>query len=30
MTPKEVVKAFHRAFVSRDVDALMALYADGP
>ncbi len=28
MTPKEVVSAFHRAFVSRDVDALIALYAD--
>ena len=28
MTPKEVVKAFHCAFVLRDVDALMALYAD--
>src|SRR6266542_6304765 len=28
MTPNEVVKAFHGAFVSRDVDALMALYAD--
>jgi steroid delta-isomerase-like uncharacterized protein len=28
MTPKEVVRAFHRAFVSRDLDALMALYAD--
>ena len=29
MTPREVVKAFHHAFVSRDVDALMALYAEG-
>jgi steroid delta-isomerase-like uncharacterized protein len=28
MTPKDVVRAFHRAFVSRDVDALMSLYAD--
>lgn len=28
MTPKEIVEAFHRAFASRDVDALMALYAD--
>lgn len=28
MTPKELVRAFHRAFVSRDVDALIALYAD--
>lgn len=29
MTPKEVVKAFHAAFVARDVEALAALYADG-
>lgn len=28
MTPKDVVKAFHSAFVARDVDALCALYAD--
>lgn len=29
MRPKEVVvKAFHRAFVARDVDALIELYAD--
>jgi steroid delta-isomerase-like uncharacterized protein len=28
MTPKEVVRAFHAAFVARDVDALCALYAD--
>ncbi len=28
MTPKEVVKAFHAAFVARDVDALMSLYAE--
>lgn len=28
MTPKEVVKAFHRAFVARDVEALVALYAE--
>jgi steroid delta-isomerase-like uncharacterized protein len=28
MTPKAVVQAFHLAFVSRNVDALMALYAD--
>jgi steroid delta-isomerase-like uncharacterized protein len=27
MTPKEVVRAFHAAFVARDVDALCALYA---
>jgi len=28
MTPKEIVRAFHRAFVSRDVEALIPLYAD--
>lgn len=28
MTPKEIVRAFHHAFVSRDMDALMVLYAD--
>jgi len=28
MTPKEVLRAFHAAFVTRDVDALCALYAD--
>ena len=28
MTPKEVVRAFHAAFVARDVDALGALYAE--
>jgi len=28
MTPKDVVRAFHAAFVARDVDALCALYAD--
>ncbi len=28
MTPKEIVKASHSAFVSQDVNALMALYAD--
>jgi steroid delta-isomerase-like uncharacterized protein len=28
MTPKELVRAFHAAFVARDVDALMELYAD--
>lgn len=28
MTPKEVVRAFHAAFVAGDVDALCALYAD--
>jgi steroid delta-isomerase-like uncharacterized protein len=28
MTPKEVVRAFHAAFVARDVEGLCALYAD--
>lgn len=28
MTPKEVVQAFHRAFVTRDIEALMDLYED--
>jgi ketosteroid isomerase-like protein len=28
MTPKEVLIAFHAAFVARDVDGLCALYAD--
>jgi ketosteroid isomerase-like protein len=28
MTLKELVKAFHVAFISRDLDSLMALYAD--
>jgi steroid delta-isomerase-like uncharacterized protein len=28
MTPKDVVRAFHAAFVARDVEALCALYAD--
>jgi steroid delta-isomerase-like uncharacterized protein len=28
MSPKDVVKAFHAAFVARDVAALCALYAD--
>ena len=28
MTPKEVVLAFHAAFVTRDVDGLCALYTD--
>jgi ketosteroid isomerase-like protein len=28
MSPKDVVRAFHAAFVARDVDALCALYAD--
>ncbi len=28
MTPRDVVKAFHAAFVAQDVDALCALYAD--
>jgi len=27
MTPKEVLRAFHAAFVARDVEALCALYA---
>jgi hypothetical protein len=29
MTPKEVVRAFHAAFVARDVDALTLLRAHG-
>lgn len=28
MSPKEIVHAFHAAFVARDVEALLALYAD--
>ena len=28
MTPKDVVRAFHAAFVARDLDALCALYAE--
>ncbi len=28
MTPKEVLRAFHAAFVARDVEGLCALYAD--
>jgi hypothetical protein len=28
MSPKEVLRAFHAAFVARDVEALCALYAD--
>ncbi len=28
MTPKEVVREFHRSFVARDVEALCALYAE--
>jgi steroid delta-isomerase-like uncharacterized protein len=28
MSPKEVVRAFHAAFLARDVEALCALYAD--
>lgn len=28
MTPRELIQAFHAAFVGRDADALAALYAD--
>jgi steroid delta-isomerase-like uncharacterized protein len=28
MTPRELIQAFHAAFVARDVEALCALYAD--